>query len=120
MLCLSATVTLETVHILLWLTAADILCRPQKQHPSRFQKLGLRIKQSWLKLTGQKESEKETAHLRDELAEPLLHDEEERGQDQLEDIQEVDLEAGQGPSGEASSQHSPDEGPSADRCDPST
>lgn len=62
------------------------------------------MKKLWLKLTGQVGSERRRARQRDELAEPLLHEEEEeRHRDRLEDIQEVDLEAGQGSSGHASS-----------------
>lgn len=54
------------------------------------------MKTFWLKLTGQLQSEGRSARQRDELAEPLLHEEEEERQhDRLEDIQEVDLEAGQ-------------------------
>ena len=63
----------------------------------------------WLKLTGQLQSERRSARQRDELAEPLLHEEEEeRQRDRLEDIQEVDLEAGQG-----TSQHASSSGPNA-------
>lgn len=59
----------------------------------------MRVKTFWLKLTGQLQSERRSALQRDELAEPLLHEEEEERQhDRLEDIQEVDLEAGQTPS----------------------
>ena len=66
------------------------------KHPTSFQKLLIRVKVGWLKLTGQQQAERRSAHQRDELAEPLLREEEEeREHDRLEDIQEVDLEAGQ-------------------------
>ncbi|KAL3155128.1 Son of sevenless 1, variant 2 [Trebouxia sp. C0009 RCD-2024] len=92
---------------------------PQKRHPTRFQKVLIRVKKLWLKLTGQQQAERERAHQRDELAEPLLHEEEEeRERDRLEDIQEVDLEAGQGSPPHASSSTDRQEDSATERQDP--
>ncbi|KAL3141541.1 Son of sevenless 1, variant 2 [Trebouxia sp. C0010 RCD-2024] len=92
---------------------------PEKRHPTRLQKLLIRAKKLWLKLTGQQQAERQRAHQRDELAEPLLHEEEEeRERDRLEDIQELDLEAGQGSSRHASSSSDRQEDTATERQDP--
>ena len=80
------------------------------------QKVLIRVKLFWLKLTGKLQSERRSARQRDELAEPLLHEEEEERQhDRLEDIQEVDLEAGQGSSHTSSSRPNAQDESAAER-----
>lgn len=91
--------------------------RPEKEHPTRFQKLLIRVKKLWLRVRGQQQAEAQRAQQRDELAEPLLceEQEEEREHDRLEDIQEVDLEAGKRSSRGASSSSPVQEDPATER-----
>ena len=73
-----------------------LFCRPSKKHPSRLKKLFLQISNTFSNLVAQRPKRAISAKRQDELAQPLLHEDEQRGNAQLEDIQEVDLEAGEG------------------------
>ena len=73
-----------------------LFCRPSKKHPTRLKKLFLQISNTFSNLVAQRPERSISANRQDELAQPLLHEDEQRGNAQLEDIQEVDLEAGEG------------------------
>lgn len=73
-----------------------LFCRPSKKHPTRLKKLFLQISNTFSNLVAQRPERAISAKRQDELAQPLLHEDEQRGNAQLEDIQEVDLEAGEG------------------------
>ena len=76
-------------------------CLCSEKDPGKLQKAANALKNACFGLVTRQESDSETQR-RDELAEPLLEEEEQRdeeeqqGNGRLEDIQEVDLEAGQG------------------------
>ena len=61
------------------------------------------IKSALFRIIRKQETPEEIEDRRDQLAQPLLHDEEQRNSGRLEDIQEVDLEAGEGISRQPSS-----------------
>ena len=59
-------------------------------------KISLWVANTFSNLVARRPNQASNAKRQDELAQPLLHEDEERGNAQLEDIQEVDLEAGEG------------------------
>lgn len=71
-------------------------CRPSKKHPGRIRSCFLWVANAFSNLVTRRPNQASSSKRQDELAQPLLHEDEERGNAQLEDIQEVDLEAGEG------------------------
>lgn len=74
----------------------DGACRPSKKHPSKPKQLFLHVANMFSNLVSRRPEESQSPKRQDQLAQPLLREDEERGDDHLEDIQEVDLEAGEG------------------------
>lgn len=72
--------------------------RPNKKHPGMLRRLGLRIAEGARAVVAQPPSGAQTPDRDDQLAQPLLQEDEEQGAGQLDDIREVDLEAGEGSS----------------------
>ena len=82
--------------------------RPEKKPTQKVTKAWAAFKDKCFRVFRHQASEQDEVdyeHVgrRDQLAQPLLHDEEQRTSGRLEDIQEVDLEAGQGFSRQQSS-----------------
>lgn len=76
-------------------------CRPEKTPTRKVTKALTAFKDMCFKVFRHQESKQDEVDYdhdgrQDQLAQPLLHDEEQRTSGRLEDIQEVDLEAGQG------------------------
>ncbi len=83
-------------------------CRPEKNPTNKVAKALTAFKDMCFRVFRHQESKQDQVDYdhdgrQDQLAQPLLRDEEQRTSGRLEDIQEVDLEAGQGFSRQQSS-----------------